>query len=52
MSKHIVIVGGGVGGTILANQLVSKLYPEILRDEVKITLLSESPDHFYKPAFM
>lgn len=52
MSKHIVIVGGGIGGTILANQLVSKLYPEILRDEVKITLLSESPDHFYKPAFM
>lgn len=52
MSKHIVIVGGGVGGTMLANQLVTKLYPEILRGEVCITLLSNSPDHFYKPAFM
>ncbi len=52
MSKHIVIVGGGVGGTMLANQLVTKLYPEIQRDEVRITLLSNSPDHFYKPAFM
>ena len=52
MSKRIVIVGGGVGGTMLANQLVSKLYPEILRGEVSIALLSNSPDHFYKPAFM
>lgn len=52
MIKHIVIVGGGVGGTLLANQLVSKLYPEILRDQVRITLLSSSPDHYYKPAFM
>lgn len=52
MSKRIVIVGGGVGGTMLANQLVSKLYPEVLRNEVSITLLSNSPDHYYKPAFM
>ncbi|MBM3112814.1 NAD(P)/FAD-dependent oxidoreductase [Pseudomonas sp. P66] len=52
MAKHILIVGGGVGGTMLANQLVSKLYPEILRDQVRITLLSNCPDHFYKPAFM
>ena len=52
MAKHILIVGGGVGGTMLANQLVSKLYPEILRDQVRITLLSNSPDHSYKPSFM
>ncbi|MHC8342652.1 NAD(P)/FAD-dependent oxidoreductase [Pseudomonas sp. RT6P73] len=52
MSKRIVIVGGGVGGTMLANQLACKLYSEILRGEVSIILLSNSPDHFYKPAFM
>lgn len=52
MSKQIVVVGGGVGGTMVANQLVSKLYPEIQRGEVKVSLLSNSPDHFYKPAFM
>lgn len=52
MSTRIIIVGGGVGGTMLANQLVKKLYPEIQRGEVRITLLSNSPDHFYKPAFM
>ena len=52
MSKRIVIVGGGVGGTMLANLLVGKLYPEVLRGDVSITLLSNSPDHYYKPAFM
>ena len=40
MSKRIVVVGGGVGGTMLANQLAGKLYPEIQRGEVSITLLS------------
>ena len=39
MSKRIVVVGGGVGGTMLANQLAGKLYPEIQRGEVSITLL-------------
>ncbi|WP_353632429.1 FAD/NAD(P)-binding oxidoreductase [Pseudomonas canadensis] len=52
MQKRIIIVGGGMGGTMLANQLVTKLYPEILRGQLKIVLLSNSEDHFYKPAFM
>mgnify|MGYP002041249028 CR=1 FL=1 len=52
MSKRIVVVGGGVGGTMLANQLVQKLYREVSRGEVSILLLSDSPDHYYKPAFM
>lgn len=37
---------------MLANQLVTKLYPEINRGDVQLTLLSNSPDHYYKPAFM
>jgi sulfide:quinone oxidoreductase len=52
MLKKIIIVGGGVGGTLLANHLVTKLYPEINRGDVQLTLLSNSPDHYYKPAFM
>ena len=52
MQTRIIIVGGGMGGTMLANQLVTKLYPEILRGELQIVLLSNAEEHFYKPAFM
>lgn len=49
---RIIVVGGGLGGTMVANQLVAKLYPEIVRAKVKVSLLSNSAEHFYKPAFM
>lgn len=52
MKKRILIVGGGIGGTMTANNLVVKLYPEICRGEVSVTMLSNSPYHYYKPAFM
>ncbi|MFB7882369.1 NAD(P)/FAD-dependent oxidoreductase [Brevundimonas diminuta] len=52
MTKHILVVGGGIGGTMTANSLVAKLYPEIASGKVKVTMLSDSPWHYYKPAFM
>lgn len=52
MIKDIVIIGGGIGGTMTANSLVTKLYPEIRRGKVRISLISNSPWHYYKPAFM
>jgi len=52
MTTHILIVGGGIGGTMTANSLVAKLYDEVSADKVKVTLLSDSPWHYYKPAFM
>lgn len=52
MTKHIIVVGGGIGGTMTANSIVAKLYPEVARGTVKVTLLSDSPWHYYKPAFM
>lgn len=52
MTKHILVVGGGIGGTMTANSIVAKLYPEVARGAVKVTLLSDSPWHYYKPAFM
>ncbi|MCP4342224.1 MAG: NAD(P)/FAD-dependent oxidoreductase, partial [Desulfobulbaceae bacterium] len=39
---RILIVGGGTGGTIVANNLARRLTPEIRAREVKITLLSAS----------
>jgi len=52
MSKHILVVGGGIGGTMTANSLVAKLYPEISNGKVRVSMLSDSPWHYYKPAFM
>ncbi|MDX6749320.1 FAD/NAD(P)-binding oxidoreductase [Geminicoccaceae bacterium 1502E] len=52
MAKRILVVGGGIGGTMTANSLVHKLYPEVSSGEVTVTMLSDSPDHYYKPAFM
>lgn len=52
MTKRIIVVGGGIGGTMTANHLVSKLYPEISSGKVEVTLVSNSPWHYYKPAFM
>ncbi|MGP5739598.1 NAD(P)/FAD-dependent oxidoreductase [Pseudomonas aeruginosa] len=49
---RVIIVGGGVGGTMLANLLVAGLYAEVPSGEVQVILLSDSPDHYYKPAFM
>lgn len=51
-TKNIVIIGGGIGGTILANILAKKLNDEIFLNKIKITLISDNPNHYYKPAFM
>lgn len=52
MAHRILIIGGGIGGTMTANHLVTKLYPEIRAGKVQVTMLSNSPWHYYKPAFM
>lgn len=52
MPHRIIIVGGGIGGTMTANHLATKLYPEIRSGKVEILMLSNSPWHYYKPAFM
>ncbi|TFT32376.1 NAD(P)/FAD-dependent oxidoreductase, partial [Proteus mirabilis] len=42
-TKNIVIIGGGTGGTILANILAKKLNDEIFSKKIKITLISDNP---------
>lgn len=52
MVKNIIVVGGGIGGTMTANNLVRKIYPEIKSGKARVTLVSNSYWHYYKPAFM
>jgi len=49
---RIVILGGGVGGTITANLLVRKLRRRIARDEVRVTVVDQTGTHTYQPGFM
>lgn len=50
--QDIIVVGGGIGGTMTANNLVTKLYPEIRAGKARVSLISNDPWHYYKPAFM
>ena len=46
--KKILILGGGTGGTIMAN----KLRKVLERDEWEITLVDKHKDHYYQPGFL
>ena len=48
MSEHIVIVGGGVGGTLLANVLAK----DLTRDQAQITVIDETGQHLYQPGWL
>ncbi len=46
--KKILILGGGTGGTIMAN----KLRKALERDEWEITLVDKNKTHYYQPGFL
>ena len=52
MSDDIVIVGGGTGGAVLANDLADRLASEIDSGDVVVTLLNDGADHVYKPVWL
>jgi len=49
---HVVIVGGGVGGTLTANLLVRKLRRRIRDGSAMVTVVDETGTHTYQPGFM
>jgi sulfide:quinone oxidoreductase len=49
---RILVVGGGTGGTIVANNLARRLSGEIRAGRVKITMLSASDKHMYQPGLL
>ncbi len=48
----ILIVGGGMGGTILANNLARRLSGELKSGKASITMLSASDKHMYQPGLL
>jgi sulfide:quinone oxidoreductase len=50
--KRIVILGGGVGGTLTANLLARRLRPRMDRGDVQVTVVDPSAAHVYQPGFM
>jgi sulfide:quinone oxidoreductase len=48
----ILIVGGGMGGTILANNLARRLKGELKSGKAHITMLSASERHMYQPGLL
>jgi sulfide:quinone oxidoreductase len=52
MTDRIVILGGGTGGTVLANNLAERLGSEIDSGDVEVTLINDDPEHVYKPVWL
>ncbi|HET7029572.1 MAG TPA: FAD/NAD(P)-binding oxidoreductase [Candidatus Limnocylindrales bacterium] len=49
---RIVILGGGVGGTLTANLLARRLRPQIKAGDVTIAVVDATGRHTYQPGFM
>jgi len=47
--KRIIIAGGNIAGTIVANRIVQKLSEEVKKGEVEIVVLNKSDEHVYLP---
>jgi sulfide:quinone oxidoreductase len=50
--QRILILGGGVGGTLTANLLVKKLRARIDRGDVEVLVVDATGQHVYQPGFM
>ncbi|OFX13163.1 MAG: pyridine nucleotide-disulfide oxidoreductase [Alphaproteobacteria bacterium RIFOXYD12_FULL_60_8] len=52
MAKNILIVGGGLAGTIVGNGLCRQLSAKLRTGEVSITMLGTTDTHLYQPGLL
>jgi sulfide:quinone oxidoreductase len=52
LAKRILIVGGGVAGTIIANGLCRQIRSELSSGAVTITMIGASDKHMYQPGLI
>ena len=50
--QRVLVLGGGVGGTLVANLISRKLKKAINAGEAVVTVVDESGTHGYQPGFM
>ncbi len=50
--KRVVVLGGGVGGTLAANLIARKLKREIAAGQAKVTVVDATGSHAYQPGYM
>jgi sulfide:quinone oxidoreductase len=50
--KSILVLGGGVGGTLVANLISRKIKKQIDAGEATVTVVDEKGEHVYQPGFM
>jgi len=50
--QRVVVLGGGVGGTLVANLISRKLKKAIDAGEASVTVVDETGTHVYQPGFM
>ena len=50
--REILVLGGGVGGTLAANLIGRKLKSAIAKGEARVRVVDETGIHVYQPGFM
>jgi len=50
--QRVVVLGGGVGGTLTANLVARKLKRLIARGEARVTVVDATGQHAYQPGYM
>ncbi|MHB8891580.1 MAG: NAD(P)/FAD-dependent oxidoreductase [Candidatus Limnocylindrales bacterium] len=50
--QHVVVLGGGVGGTLAANLIARKLKKQIANGEARVTVVDATGNHAYQPGYM
>ena len=50
--RRIVVVGGGVGGTMVANRLAREWAADIRRKELEVVVVADESVHQYQPGYL
>lgn len=50
--KRVVVLGGGVGGTLTANLVARKLKKAIAKGEAEVVVVDATGNHAYQPGYM